>query len=150
MFHCVLAEVLALLDTIPILSRNEGGVRCGARGRARERLGALRPASPLKPNPTPLPTLIDIGQLFPVAVVVAHPDRERIAERPLHLAAMHADRDGGMRLAVGELGHQRVDVFRSFPLRRAKGCERFEQILSFLLVQTDPSVIRHCGLPISF
>ncbi|MBU6444905.1 MAG: hypothetical protein KGR48_13450 [Alphaproteobacteria bacterium] len=39
---------------------------------------------------------IDVGQVSPVAVVIADAEWERIASNPLHLSAINANRDVGI------------------------------------------------------
>jgi hypothetical protein len=46
-------------------------------------------------------------QILIGAIVIANPDRKRIAERPLHRPAMHADGDVRIRRGRGDLPRQR-------------------------------------------
>ena len=79
------------------------------------------------PHPTSLAALINIGKVLVArSVVIAHADRERISQRPLHLSAVNADRNVGMGRAVDELDRQRVDVAWVIKIRTSQRREGVE------------------------
>ena len=88
-----------------------------------------------------LAALIDIRKVLSISIIVADPDRKWIAQRPLHLPAMNANRYLRMWRAMKELGRQRINISRLLPARIPKRFQRIEQNCAFARVQANPSAI---------
>jgi hypothetical protein len=58
-----------------------------------------------------LTSFVDVRQiLITHTIVITNPDRKRVAQCPLHLAAVNADCDAWKRRGVNELGGEAVDL----------------------------------------